>query len=73
MLDVIGLHHVTLLVRDLERARVFYEDSLGLTPIPRPSFPFPGAWYGLGEESLHLIVDPSQVPSKRQVLSSRLT
>jgi glyoxylase I family protein len=57
MLDIEILHHVSLSVTDLERAKRFYEDILGLQPIERPPFDFPGAWYRVGEsQQLHLIV-----------------
>ena len=38
------LHHVSLCVTDVERARRFYIGILGLEEIERPNFPFPGAW-----------------------------
>ena len=51
------LHHVSLPVSDLEQAKRFYEDVLGLKAIARPPFDFPGAWYQVGEgQQLHLIV-----------------
>jgi glyoxylase I family protein len=51
------LHHVSITVRDLERSSRFYEEVLGLQPIARPPFDFPGAWYALGpHQHLHLIV-----------------
>jgi glyoxylase I family protein len=50
------IHHVSLCVKDLERAKRFYEDVLGLRELPRPAFDFPGAWYELGDRQLHLIV-----------------
>lgn len=52
------IHHVGLNVTDLERAKSFYRDVLGLTEIERPPFSFPGAWFGIGEhgQQLHLIV-----------------
>ena len=52
------LHHVSLTVTDLEKARQFYTGVLGLREIPRPDFDFDGAWYALGDRQLHLIVHP---------------
>lgn len=54
-----GLHHVAVPVTDLERAKRFYGEVLGLEEIQRPAFDFPGAWYALGEGQLHLIVHTS--------------
>ncbi|MCQ6559448.1 VOC family protein [Paenibacillus mendelii] len=53
-----GIHHVSLIVTDLERARSFYKEVLGLREIPRPPFDFPGEWLAVGEtgQQLHLIV-----------------
>lgn len=51
------LHHVTLAVMDLERSKQFYREVLGLKEIPRPQFPFPGAWFQIGDsQHLHLLV-----------------
>jgi glyoxylase I family protein len=58
VIAVEGLHHVSICVTDLERARRFYGDALGLSEIERPPFDFPGAWYAVGEVQLHLIVHP---------------
>lgn len=54
-MEIATLHHVSLPVADLERSRRFYVDVLGLEEIPRPPFPFPGAWLRLGDRELHLI------------------
>jgi len=52
-----GLHHVSIVVSDLERSKWFYGDVLGLAESKsRPAFPFPGAWYETGGGQLHLIV-----------------
>lgn len=61
MLDVVSLHHVAIPVSDLARAKAFYGGLLGLEEIERPAFPFPGAWYQVGDRQLHLIVasDPT--------------
>ena len=55
MLEVETLHHVSVCVTDIERARRFYGGVLGLREIERPPFDFPGAWYALGDRQLHLI------------------
>lgn len=50
------LNHIALHVADLEASMRFYGETLGLRPIERPAFDFPGAWYRLGEsQELHLI------------------
>ena len=61
MIDLEMLHHVAVVVSDLERARTFYTGLLGWQEIARPNFPFPGAWYAVGDRQLHLIVasDPT--------------
>jgi catechol 2,3-dioxygenase-like lactoylglutathione lyase family enzyme len=56
-LAVRELNHVALHVRDLSVSEHFYEHVLGLPRIPRPAFSFPGAWFALGKQELHLIVD----------------
>jgi catechol 2,3-dioxygenase-like lactoylglutathione lyase family enzyme len=51
------LHHVSIIVTDLERSTQFFRDILGLTQITRPPFSFPGAWFQIGaNQHLHLIV-----------------
>jgi glyoxylase I family protein len=56
---VTGAHHVSFPVKDLARARAFYEGVLGLQQKPRPDFPFPGVWYQAGACEVHLIETPS--------------
>ncbi|TDL31024.1 glyoxalase [Jeotgalibacillus sp. S-D1] len=52
-----GIHHVSILVTDLEKSKQFYEEVLGFQESSeRPDFDFPGAWYQLGNTQLHLIV-----------------
>jgi catechol 2,3-dioxygenase-like lactoylglutathione lyase family enzyme len=53
------LSHVSFAVRDLARAMRFYRDLLGLEPIPRPDFGFPGAWLAAGDVQIHLIEVPA--------------
>ena len=56
MIHVDGLHHVSVCVTDLARAKAFYGELLGLREIARPITEFPGAWYELGDRQVHLIV-----------------
>lgn len=60
------LNHVALHVRNLEESIHFYGQVLGLTQIPRPAFDFPGAWFALGSQELHLIADPNIDPASRR-------
>ncbi len=62
VLTLAGMNHVSFPVRDLERAVHFYRDVLGLTPLPRPDLPFPGAWLGWNGIQVHLIVPPAGAP-----------
>lgn len=53
---VADIHHVSLNVSDTEQALAFYRDVLGMAPLPRPSFPFGGAWLDAGNgRQVHLI------------------
>src|ERR1700689_5140104 len=52
-----AIHHVALTVTDVERSRKFYREIVSIEEIPRPPFPFPGAWFQVGDsQQLHLIV-----------------
>ncbi|MFW2440631.1 MAG: VOC family protein [Arenicellales bacterium] len=51
-----GLHHVSLLVSDLQRARSFYINALGLEEdTSRPEMAFPGMWLKIGNQQIHLL------------------
>ena len=51
-----GLHHVSLLVSDLPRARDFYLRVLGLEQDhTRPDMAFQGIWLNIGAQQIHLI------------------
>lgn len=56
-----SVQHLSYLVRDLERARGFYEGLLGLETIERPDIGLPGVWYRAGDCEVHLIEAPSGV------------
>ena len=58
-----GLHHVSLIVADTERALGFYRDLLGLASDPsRPDLGYPGAWLSLGDRQIHLLELPNPDP-----------
>lgn len=54
-----AIHHWSVTVTDVSRAKAFYEGVLGLQEVRRPSFGFPGAWYQLPDGGqVHLIENP---------------
>ncbi|NJN60413.1 MAG: glyoxalase [Coleofasciculaceae cyanobacterium RL_1_1] len=50
--------HTTFCVRNLDDARYFYSEIIGLCEITDRPLTFPGLWYDLGNAQLHLILDP---------------
>jgi glyoxylase I family protein len=56
-----GIHHVSVEVFDLKRAKHFYEGVLGLeASSERPGFDFEGAWYNIGSTQIHLLYSPNK-------------
>ena len=52
----LGVHHVSINVRDAAESVEFYTDVLGLaTRSDRPDFAIGGAWLDLGDQQVHLI------------------
>lgn len=55
---ITGLFHVAIKTNDLEATVRFYTEVLGLRPVKRPNFAFPGAWLGcttpVGEAIFHI-------------------
>lgn len=62
----VSLHHITLLVRDLDRAALFYDRGLGLTRKTRPPFSSRGIWYDLAGIEVHLIETADGVPPRNE-------
>lgn len=58
-MGTLRLHHVAVIVTDLERSAAFYRGLFGLEPIARPPFPIPGMWLGVGDLAVHLTVYPA--------------
>ena len=61
-MTIAGLHHVTLLVDDVDKAAWFYGEILEMEAKPRPDFDFPGLFYRCGQQEVHLIVTPRLPP-----------
>lgn len=58
MIKIERIHHVSLAVRDLSRAREFYSGVLQFPEIERPPFGSRGIWYAIGDQQLHLSENP---------------
>lgn len=55
-MPALALNHYTILARDLEATKRFYEDIVGLKSGDRPPLAFPGYWlYCGGAPVVHLI------------------
>jgi catechol 2,3-dioxygenase-like lactoylglutathione lyase family enzyme len=64
MIGILGVDHVQVTVarHELDAARRFYGDILGLQPAPRPGDPSEGAWYQIGPVQLHLALEDRAAP-----------
>lgn len=69
-LEIQSLHHVSILVTDLERAKTFYKDVLGLEPTTRPPLTSNGVWYQIGDAQIHLIQYPEKALKPRPIDTS---
>jgi catechol 2,3-dioxygenase-like lactoylglutathione lyase family enzyme len=47
-MPVTDLNHYLLRANDIEATKDFYVKVLGFEVMPRPDFPFPGYWLGIG-------------------------
>jgi glyoxylase I family protein len=55
-MEPLGVHHVSINVDDMNAARRFYTEDLGLTERDdRPDVGFDGAWLDAGGQQIHLI------------------
>ncbi len=58
-LPVTHIDHCSVLITDVDAARRFYGQQLGLREIPAPnSFDFVALWFDLGGTYLHLLLKP---------------
>lgn len=58
MVKVKHIHHMNLVVDDLEKAGEFYGRILGLRQIKRPNIEPPGLWFGYEANELHISLNP---------------
>lgn len=61
-MPVTELNHYLVRANDLERSRRFYCDVLGFEVMPRPDFPFPGYWLGVGGK-IQVHMGPHDIPN----------
>jgi catechol 2,3-dioxygenase-like lactoylglutathione lyase family enzyme len=61
-----GIHHVAIVVDDLDVALDFYVTKLGFAVLPRPDVPIQGAWLAAGDQQVHLAVYDDQPRNSAQ-------
>ncbi len=72
-MELLGVHHISLNVQELESAVDFYVRQLELAPIERPDLGFRGAWFALGDgRELHLVEAPDAHPARGQHFAFRV-
>jgi catechol 2,3-dioxygenase-like lactoylglutathione lyase family enzyme len=65
MIEIKAINHVTLIVEDLEKARRFYTDVLGLEELPAYAFDYPVQFYRINETQQLHITEWQDTPSFR--------
>lgn len=61
-MSVQSIHHISLVVSDTAKAVAFYRDILGIPLAERPDLGFPGAWFQIGPQQIHLLEVPNPDP-----------
>lgn len=69
-IKIVGINHVSLWVKDVQKSIDFYHGKLGFPLIPRPAFDFNGAWFAIGDtQQLHILegryIDTAHSHSRR--------
>ena len=68
-----GFHHASINVDDLDAAKGFYVELLGLTPLDRPDLGVGGVWLDAGDgRQIHLIDLPNVPPDCGQHFAFRV-
>lgn len=55
MIKLKAVRHTGIRISDVDKAKDFYGQILGMNELPRPELPVPGAWYECNGVQLHLI------------------
>jgi catechol 2,3-dioxygenase-like lactoylglutathione lyase family enzyme len=55
MIKLKAIRHTGIRVTDVDKAKEFYGQIVGMTELPRPELPVPGAWYECNGVQVHLI------------------
>lgn len=55
MIKLKAVRHTGIRIADVDKAKEFYGHILGMTELPRPQLPVPGAWYECNGVQVHLI------------------
>jgi glyoxylase I family protein len=55
MIKLKAVRHTGVKITDVEKAKQFYGEIIGMTELPRPELPIPGAWYECNGVQVHLI------------------
>jgi catechol 2,3-dioxygenase-like lactoylglutathione lyase family enzyme len=55
MIKLKTVRHTGIRISDVEKAKEFYGQIVGMNELPRPDLPVPGAWYECNGVQLHLI------------------
>lgn len=62
-MQILCIHHVSLIVGNTQRALHFYCDLLGLSvDDSRPDLGYPGVWLRVGHQQIHLLELPNPDP-----------
>ena len=55
MVKLKAIRHTGISITDVDKAKEFYGEVLGMKELPRPELPIPGAWYEWNGVQVHLI------------------
>ena len=69
MVTAKSIHHMTLVVNDVEKTRDFFTRIMGLPEIKKPDETMSIVWFGVEANELHCMVRPDYVEGGRSEMS----